>query len=336
MTNFATTEGCCSASEANKISSENNGESAAVDFTPTKDAPPDQRCSAAPTELKDAVARNEPPETLYQNRISEHMSGKKRPLGERLHIIFLRQFGLRKRDFSHDRVARAMAALNAARAPAAPMVGEVLWLSPPTGFTLPGPYVYITRRYIERCACDAPVAFLLAHEIAHHDLGHLKRAERWIDEAFAHFPAALAFLALEKLARWLYSRDNELAADAYALDLCRKAGFDLKRCLQCFDILSWYMLDYHDLDGVYGSDEEIELDLDRAATSIGRIFIELRLWRARHRRSHPSLHERRRALLSRIADLARNDHLTEQKPAFAGSQNHPAGAEAALALPSFP
>jgi Zn-dependent protease with chaperone function len=259
------------------------------------------------------------------------MTHQKRPLGERLHSVFLRQLGLRNRDFSHERVARAMAALNAARAPLAPMTGEVLWASPPTGFTLPGPYVYITRRFIERCTSDAPATFLLAHEIAHHDLGHLNRAERWIDSAFAHVPAALAFIALERLARWLYSRDNELAADAYALDLCRKAGFDPKRCLQCFDILSWYMLDIHDLDEVYGTDEELELDPDRATNSIGRISIELRLWRARHRRSHPGLHERRQILLSRIADIASNDRfITEVTPASAAPANHAVGADAAL------
>jgi hypothetical protein len=32
---------------------------------------------------------------------------------------------------------------------------------------------------------------------------------------------------------------------------------------------------------------------NRATNSIGRISIELRLWRARHRRSHPGPHERR-------------------------------------------
>jgi predicted Zn-dependent protease len=200
------------------------------------------------------------------NTISEYIARDRKSLGERLHSTFLRELGLIGQDFSHEKVARAMAALNAARAHLAPMVGEVLWLSPPTAFTLPGPYVYVTRRFIERCRSDDPVGFLLAHEIAHHDLGHLKRAERWVDAAFAYIPAALAVLALEQLARWLYSRDNELAADAYALDLCRKAGFDLKRCLQCFDILTWYSLDIHDLDGVYGSDEEIELDPDRAST----------------------------------------------------------------------
>ena len=251
---------------------------------------------------------------LYPNRNPDHMPREQRHLSEQLHSILLRDFGLKSGDFSHERVARAMTALNAARAPLAPMVGEVLWLSPPNGFTLPGPYVYITRRFIERCTSDAPVAFLLAHEIAHHDLGHLKRAERWVDNVFTRIPSLLALLAREGLVGWLYSCENELAADVYALDLCHKAGFDLKRCLQFLDILSWYMLDMHDLDGVYGTEEEIELDPDQATSSIGRISIELRLWRARHRRSHPSIHERRQILLARIADMERNGKSANTSP----------------------
>lgn len=256
----------------------------------------------------------------------------KRPLSERLHSIFLRQLGLMGRDFSHERVARAMAALNAARAPLAPMVAEVLWLSAPTAFTLPGSYIYITRRLIERCTSDAPVAFALAHEIAHHDLGHLKRGERWMDTRLADIFVGLALIGIERLARWLHSRDNELAADAYALDLCRKAGFDLKQCLHCFDIISWYLLDLRDLDGVYGTDEEIELDPDLTTGSLGRISVKVRLWRARHRRSHPSLHERRRLLLSRIADTAQNDPLIgELKSSSVAPEDQTAGANAAHA-----
>lgn len=193
-----------------------------------------------------------------------------------------------------------MALLNAARMPRAPMVGEVLWMSAPTAFTLPGKYCYVSRRFIEWCSSDAPVAFALAHEIGHHDLGHLKRAESWVAGAAEHAPLRLAVLLLYQLPRWIYSRDMELAADAYALELCRKAGFDARRCLECFDILSAYMLDHRDLDGVYGSDEELELDPKLAANPIDRVYIESRLWVARHRRSHPGIHERRRALLSRI------------------------------------
>jgi len=262
------------------------------------------------------MGSNDPGSKCYQsNEIAEYIAGDKRPLGEQIHSILLGQFGLASRDFSHERVARAMTALDAVRTPLPPMVAEILWLPPPTAFTLPGQYIYITRRFIERCRSDDPVAFVLAHEIAHHDLGHLSRAERWVDSALAHIPAALVVLALERLTRWLHSRDNELAADAYALDLCQRAGFEPKRCIQCFDILGWYLLDFHDLDGVYGTDEEMELDPDRATNLIGRLSIELRLWGARHRRSHPSLHERRKNLLSRIASADRL--IAAQKPVSA-------------------
>src|SRR6516162_2508794 len=262
------------------------------------------------------MGSNDPGSKCYQsNEIAEYIAGDKRFLGEQIHSILLGQFGLASRDFSHERVARAMTALNEVRTPLPPMVAEILRIPPPTAFTLPGQYIYITRRFIERCRSDDPVAFVLAHEIAHHDLGHLSRAERWVDSALAHIPAALVVLALERLTRWLHSRDNELAADAYALDLCQRAGFEPKRCIQCFDILGWYLLDFHDLDGVYGTDEEMELDPDRATNLIGRLSIELRLWGARHRRSHPSLHERRKNLLSRIASADRL--IAAQKPVSA-------------------
>jgi predicted Zn-dependent protease len=228
------------------------------------------------------------------------MSREKRHLGERLHSLFLRAYGLKERDFAHEAVDRAMAALNAARAPLTPMVGEVLWMSAPVGFTLPGRYCYLSRTFIERCASDAPVAFALAHEIGHHDLDHLKHAESWAASAVERAPLQLAVLLLYQLQRWIYSRDMELAADEYALELCRKAGFDPRHCLECFDILSRYMLDHHDLDGVYGTDEELELNPQLASNAIDRLSIEARLWVARHRRSHPAIQERRHALLSKI------------------------------------
>ena len=127
-------------------------------------------------------------------------SSNKPDRSERLHSIFIEEYGLANRDFSHDRVERATAALNKVRAPLPPMQGEVLWLSPPIAFTLPGRYVYITRRFIERCITDAPVAFALAHEMAHHDLGHLGHADRWITGGFAQAPRLILVLTVELLA----------------------------------------------------------------------------------------------------------------------------------------
>ena len=230
------------------------------------------------------------------------MRPQKPPLDERIHKILTLGFGLRTRDFSHERIERAMAALNQARLPLPPMIAEVLWMSAPIAFIVPGRYAYISRSLIEYCASDAAVAFALAHEIAHRDLGHTERMDRVIAaQGLAHVPERLAIVVLEVLSRLLYSRDRELAADAHALALCRRAGFDPKQCLQCFDVLTRWSLDHHDLDGVYGHDDEIELDPAQAGSKARRLYIELRLWCARHRRSHPSLYERRHALLKQIA-----------------------------------
>jgi predicted Zn-dependent protease len=212
----------------------------------------------------------------------------------------MRAYGLKDRDFSHQCVDRVMAAINAVRAPAPPMIGEVLWMSAPTAFTLPGQYCYLSRRFVERCTSDAPAAFALAHEMAHHDLGHLRHAEMWAANTAAHAPLRLAALVLHNLVQRTYSREMELAADTYAIDLCQKAGYDLHECLRAFDILSWYLLDYGDVDGVYGSDDELTLDPRQAAGPLNWVYIEARLWLTRHRRSHPAIAERRRTLLAVI------------------------------------
>jgi predicted Zn-dependent protease len=232
------------------------------------------------------------------------MRPQKVPLDERIHANLMGDLGLGKRDFSHDSVERVMAALNDARSPLPPMIGEVLWMSVPLAFTLPGRYVYISRSLIEYCRSDAAVAFALAHEIAHHDLGHVKRVgHMFAAEGLAHAPERLALLLVEFLSRRLYSQDHEFWADAYAIGLCRRADFDPTACLQCFDVLTQYSLDHRDLDGVYGSDAELELDPGAAGTTLSRALVEVRLWAARHRRPHPSLHERRQTLLKQISAM---------------------------------
>ena len=118
-----------------------------------------------------------------------------------------------------------------------------------------------------------------------------------------HAPTAIALIADEMSSRWLYSRDREIAADYFALNLCRKAGYDLRECLKAFNILSWYAQDHNDFDGVYGEDEELELDPSNATGTISRMHIEARLWLARHRRTHPSIQERRQRLLARVIEI---------------------------------
>jgi len=231
------------------------------------------------------------------------MRPQKLPLDERIHAILVDGLGMQGRDFSHEAVERIMPALNRVRERLPPVIAEVLWMSAPIAFAVRGRYVYISRSLIEYCPSDAAIAFALGHEIGHHDLGHTDRVGRVLAaEGLAHSPKAVALLVVEALSRLLYSRDHEFWADAYAIGLCERAGFDPRKCLECFDVLTKYSLDHHDFDGVYGSDEQLELDPAAATNIVGRTYTGLRLWAARHRRSHPSLYERRQALLERIED----------------------------------
>lgn len=61
-------------------------------------------------------------------------------------------------------------------APAAPLVPIVLWSPLYGAWTLPGRYLYITSELQQTLQSDDAVAFVLAHEMAHHDLGHVAAA----------------------------------------------------------------------------------------------------------------------------------------------------------------
>lgn len=50
----------------------------------------------------------------------------------------------------------------------------VLHGSEPTAFTADGRHIFLTRSLLELCSTVETVAFIIAHEIAHHELGHIK------------------------------------------------------------------------------------------------------------------------------------------------------------------
>lgn len=105
--------------------------------------------------------------------------------------------------------------------------------------TAPGRCVYITEGFLQTLhSDDAAVALVLAHEIAHHTLGHVASAgdsrwRDWLGEA-----AALPVIATAAINRLLFSAEQEFAADRAGLTLCHDAGFDLRGCLALFDHLA--------------------------------------------------------------------------------------------------
>jgi hypothetical protein len=199
-------------------------------------------------------------------------------------------------------VARVMGRLESVRTSGPPLTADILWVREIIAFTLPGRFVYISRRLLERCASEDPVAFALAHEIAHHELGHLHGA----DEAAASLPRGVPGVSAGRVAlvvaallieRRVHGPENEAAADARALELCIAAGYDGRRCIQLFDILEADALDRGDLDGVFGLEDAI----DPAAREGHAWLLKARVWAWERLRGYLPIRERKARLRRLLA-----------------------------------
>ena len=173
---------------------------------------------------------------------------------------------------------------------------EVPWIEAFTAFTAPGRYIYVSRRLLEVCRTDEAVAFVIAHEVAHHRLGHLEIFPDWLSElAGTQIPLFITALYRSIEAR-LYGPEREVAADRLAIDLCVNAGYDGTKCLEIFDVLEKFALDMHDLDIVFGpqdSDDELRPDAP--------LSTRLRVWIWQRTRGYLPLRDRRREIARHLA-----------------------------------
>jgi Zn-dependent protease with chaperone function len=167
----------------------------------------------------------------------------------------------------------------------------VIWHSEPTAFTPPGRSIYISRELLSRGLSEAGTAFVLAHEMAHHELGHYDVLKRWLVK-LGDLPGALAAaLIVQGFSRLHRQVEQETEADARAFDLVRRAGYADDAGFEVFRLLEHYFLDYGELDVVFGSEDEDE-DEQKAPNAIHRALKRL----ASNFRSHPPLRERCDAL----------------------------------------
>jgi hypothetical protein len=216
--------------------------------------------------------------------------------GEWLHHEMLEVATFEDAPWAIERIRRVEARLQAGRPESDRMVVEIPWLEEMTAFTAPGRYIYFSRRLYEVCATDDQVAFVVGHELAHHDLGHVAIFHGWTDRLIRLPGAALFALCFHGLEKLLYSPQNECDADRHSMALCMSAGYDGERCLEVFDLLEQRALDLGDLDIVYGPNVDSDSDLDEDASWTTKVQI----WTWQKWRGYLPIRDRREMLRRQI------------------------------------
>lgn len=229
--------------------------------------------------------------------------------GDWLHQQISDAAHLEEEAWAIDRVRRVENRLQAGRPDSERLTVVIPWLDEFTAFTGPGRYIYISRRLYERCAKDEHVAFVVAHEMAHHDLHHIDLFAGWAPRLKNVPGASLLAVAFHALESRLYGPEKECDADRHAIDLCLAAGYDGEACLSIFDILEQYALDLGDLDIVYGPDEsDDELDEDAPWTTKAQI------WAWQRKRGYLPIRDRRQMLLDHLRAINISRKMVNPKP----------------------
>ena len=208
-------------------------------------------------------------------------------LGEWLHQQISEATYFEAEPWALDRVARVLHRLHRARGNRESMTVEIPWLEEVNAFTGPGRYIYFSRRLYERCATDHQVAFVIAHEIAHHDLGHIQAFRNWRDRLQGLPGATFLALVFHVLGRRFSQPEAECDADRYAIDLCLAAGYDGWSCLEFFDVLEHHALDMQNAEVAFGPDL---FDPD------ARWPVRIQAWLWQRRSGYYSIRRRRQAL----------------------------------------
>ena len=225
---------------------------------------------------------------------------KRASFGEWLHGQMHEAVHFETEVWAIERIHRVQDRLQAGRPAGEFLVAEIPWLQEVTAFTGPGRYIYFSRRLYERCATDEQVAFVIAHEMAHHDLGHVHLFAGWAPKIIGLPGAKLFAFAFHALERRLYGPEKECDADRHGLDLCLAGGYDGLRCLELFDILEQYALFMGDDDLVYGPDEESDDELDENASW----KTKAQIWAWQRRRGYLPIRDRRQMLLKHLQRAA--------------------------------
>lgn len=195
-----------------------------------------------------------------------------------------REFVVEADGWAHERVARVDERLQRGVAAGDLFETLVIWWDAHNAFTVPGKSIYLSRRLLERIRHDDAAAFVIAHEIAHHRLGHVP------DAALASQLLPLR-IAIALISRRITGPEQEQDADLLAIEMCLEAGYDLERCCAALELLREIALDYGDVEGALGPEPATR-------------------WLWSRRRGYFSVAERIAAVRAHAARYARGERLS--------------------------
>jgi hypothetical protein len=205
---------------------------------------------------------------------------------------------IEKSDWAHEKINRVMKKFESTEMISAEFNIIIPWLDQFSAFTAPGSYIFISRKLFELCRTDEILAFLIAHEMAHHELGHFSIFPNWFRNISSFNIQMLLMAPYRAFESRIFGPENECDADRRALENCIKAGFDSNLCLELFDVLEKYALDIGDLDMVYGPSESDDELIDGASWET-----RFKIWLFQRKRGYLPIRDRKKMLMVHLESV---------------------------------
>ena len=149
---------------------------------------------------------------------------RRKEVGEILYEAIADEFVIESEPWALDRVKRVTERLQTARRGRKRFKVVIPWLSVFTGFTAPGRHIFISRSMFQMCSSDEMAAFIIGHEMAHHDLRHIRVFPTWLRNLSFKEIEWLLLGLYRMIEMRIYGPEQECDADLYALKLCIAAG----------------------------------------------------------------------------------------------------------------
>ncbi len=208
---------------------------------------------------------------------------------------------IEKSDWSIEKIAKTMNQFQSIKTIPSDFKVVVPWLDQFSAFTAPGNYIFISRKLFELCRTDEILAFLIAHEMAHHELGHFSVFPTWFRSISSFNVQMLLMAPYRAFESRIFGPENECDADRRAIENCIKAGFDANLCLELFDVLEKYALDVGDLNMVYGPSESDDELLEGASWET-----KFKIWLFQRKRGYLPIRDRKKMLTVFLESLNSN------------------------------